>query len=505
MSEHPASHHNGSDRPASDRQMTDRPTSDGTASDHRGTDHSGSDHSGSDHPGSDSAIRVEAVSKSFGDVKALQDVTLNAPRGRVYGLLGPNGAGKTTLVRILTTLLRPDRGRASVLGWDVARDAERVRPRIGLAGQYAAVDENLTGRENLRMVGRLYHLPTREARRRADEVLERFALVPAADRPVKTYSGGMRRRLDLGASLVGRPEVLFLDEPTTGLDPRSRLEMWGLIQELVRGGATLLLTTQYLEEADELADRIAVIDEGRLIAEGTSDELKARLARDVIEVRVGRRDQVEPARRALEGLGFGDVTIDADAMRLSLPAPEGGASLVAAVRALDGTEVELADVGLRRPSLDDVFLAITGRGSRPSGAGPTSADGTGANAGGPGANGPDGNGIAKRARRTAADVVASDRAAAGRRGAAEASPGGDGGTEGAGRPSGTERAQGSGTQRSQDSRAQRPQDSGAQHSQDSGTQRSQSSGAAPGGGAAKAPPSRKKRRGGPRKPRKGGR
>ncbi len=307
------------------------------------------------------AIEVEGVYKRFGKVLALQGVDLRVPAGKVFGLLGPNGAGKTTLVRVLTTLLTPDAGYARVLGLDVVREAERLRGMIGLAGQYAAVDENLTGRENLEMVGRLYHLSRQEAKQRAAEVLERFSLLDAANRPAKTYSGGMRRRLDLGASLVGHPRVLFLDEPTTGLDPRSRLEMWGLIRELVREGSTLLLTTQYLEEADELADRVAVIDQGRLIAEGTADELKARMASDVLEVVVADPAQLGEAARALRPLGADAPQLDEAGQRLTLPVSEGAQSLVAAVRALDDVGVKLADLSLRRPSLDDVFLALTGQ------------------------------------------------------------------------------------------------------------------------------------------------
>ena len=311
----------------------------------------------------EAAIYVEDVRKSFGNVKALEGVSLEARAGRVFGLLGPNGAGKTTLVRILTTLLKPDSGTARVLGYDVRTDAERLRGLIGLAGQYAAVDENLTGRENLEMVGRLYHLGRREAKRRAAGVLERFSLEDAADRPAKTYSGGMRRRLDLGASLVGEPQVLFLDEPTTGLDPRSRIEMWNSIKELVAGGTTLLLTTQYLEEADELADRIAVIDDGRVIAEGTADELKSRLASDVLEVKVEAAD-LSRAADALKTVGTDAPQTDGEAGRLTLPVAEGARSLVAAVRALDEAGVTLTDLSLRRPSLDDVFLALTGEASR---------------------------------------------------------------------------------------------------------------------------------------------
>jgi len=311
------------------------------------------------------AITVEGVHKRFSAVNALQGVDLHAPVGKVFGLLGPNGAGKTTLVRILTTLLKPDAGRVRVLGLDVAREAEALRPLIGLAGQYAAVDENLTGRENLEMVGRLYHLGRREAKRRAGEVLERFSLVDAANRPVKTYSGGMRRRLDLGASLVGRPQVLFLDEPTTGLDPRSRKEMWALIRELVAGGTTLLLTTQYLEEADALAERIAVIDRGQVIAEGTADELKSRLGSDVLELKLADPALLERASGALRGLGADAPQLDAETGRLSLSVTDGAQSLVAAVRRLDEAGVRLSDISLRRPSLDDVFLALTGAQAAP--------------------------------------------------------------------------------------------------------------------------------------------
>ena len=307
----------------------------------------------------DFAIDVEGVRKAFGSVQALDGVSLRAPTGKVFGLLGPNGAGKTTLVRILTTLLLPDEGRATVLGLDVRTQREGLRPRIGLAGQYAAVDENLTGRENLVMVGRLYHLGRREALRRADEVLERFDLAHAAGRPAKTFSGGMRRRLDLAASLVGRPEVLFLDEPTTGLDPRSRRTMWALIRELVEGGTTLLLTTQYLEEADELADRIAVVDHGRVIAEGTSDELKARLARDYVEVGVERPADFDAALHTLRDLSDEELVSEPDTLRISLPAVHGARDLVEAVRRLDAADIGLADIGLRRPSLDEVFLALT--------------------------------------------------------------------------------------------------------------------------------------------------
>jgi ABC-2 type transport system ATP-binding protein len=288
-------------------------------------------------------------------------VDLQVPAGTVLGLLGPNGAGKTTIVRILTTLLRPDAGRATVVGHDVVKDAEALRHAIGLAGQYAAVDESLTGRENLVMVGRLYHLGRREAERRADEVLERFELAEAADRQVKTYSGGMRRRLDLGASLVGRPTVLFLDEPTTGLDPRGRLGLWEVIGGLVNDGTTLLLTTQYLEEADRLANAIAVIDHGRVIAEGTADELKSRVGGEVLEVTVEPSRDAVAAAGALAAIASGEAQIDAGAGHVTVPVQGRGAALAEAVRLLDGAGVTIADLALRRPTLDDVFLALTGR------------------------------------------------------------------------------------------------------------------------------------------------
>jgi ABC-2 type transport system ATP-binding protein len=310
----------------------------------------------------DPVIVAEGVHKHYGPVKAVDGVDLQVRPGTVLGLLGPNGAGKTTMVRILTTLLHPDEGRATVAGFDVVRQAAELRHVIGLAGQYAAVDENLTGQENLEMVGRLYHLPATEARRRATEVLERFDLTDAADRTAKTYSGGMRRRLDLGASLVGRPKVLFLDEPTTGLDPRSRLEMWDIIRELVHDGTTLLLTTQYLEEADRLADSIAVIDHGRVIAEGTADELKTRVGGEVLALRVSDRSEVPAAAGAVLGLGPGGGKVDNNTGELTIPVGvDGPAILTEAIRRLDDEGVRLADVALRRPTLDDVFLSLTGR------------------------------------------------------------------------------------------------------------------------------------------------
>jgi ABC-2 type transport system ATP-binding protein len=306
------------------------------------------------------AIVTEGLRRAFGPVKAVDGVDLLASAGTVLGLLGPNGAGKTTIVRILTTLLPPDSGSARVAGYDVVRDAAALRSVIGLAGQFAAVDENLTGRENLELVGRLYHLRGAEARRRADEMLERFELTDAAARTVKTYSGGMRRRLDLGASLIGGPQVLFLDEPTTGLDPRSRYALWDVIRELVNDGTTLLLTTQYLEEADRLADRISVIDLGRVIAEGTSDELKSRVGGDLLALRVADRAAAGTAAEAIAGLGTGAPQVVPESGEVSLPVAEGASILVEAVRRLDAAGVELSDLALRRPTLDDVFLALTG-------------------------------------------------------------------------------------------------------------------------------------------------
>jgi ABC-2 type transport system ATP-binding protein len=306
-------------------------------------------------------IQTEGLAKRFGIVEALKGIDLEVRAGTVFGLLGPNGAGKTTAVRILTTLLLPDRGRAEVAGLDVVRDAEALRSKIGLAGQSAAIDENLTGLENIEMVGRLYHLPAAEARRRAGEILERFGLDDAADRQAKTYSGGMRRRLDVAASLVARPDVLFLDEPTTGLDPRSRMDLWALIRELVAEGKTILLTTQYLEEADNLADRIAVIDLGTVIAEGTSDELKAKIGGEVLEIHIEGRDELERAAIALKGIGSGDPTTDIDAGVIRIPVgSDGPVALMDSVRRLDDEQLKLADIALHRPTLDDVFLSLTG-------------------------------------------------------------------------------------------------------------------------------------------------
>jgi len=305
-------------------------------------------------------IEATGLVKRYGSVVALAGLDLAVPEGTVLGLLGPNGAGKTTAVRVLTTLLDADEGSAFVAGFDVRAEPQRVRERIGLSGQYAAVDEYLTGYENLDMIGRLYRLGRQRSRERARELLERFALSDAADRPVKTYSGGMRRRLDLAGALVASPKVLFLDEPTTGLDPRSRTEMWHVIRELVSSGTTLLLTTQYLEEADRLADDIVVIDKGRKIAHGTADELKAEVGGERIEMLVGTVEEVEPARQVLAELASGDVQVERESRRLVAPVTGGAGSLVEALRRLDAIGTTVLDVGLRRPTLDDVFLSLTG-------------------------------------------------------------------------------------------------------------------------------------------------
>jgi ABC-2 type transport system ATP-binding protein len=303
-------------------------------------------------------IEVEGVTKVFGDVTALAGLDLTVSQGRILGLLGPNGAGKTTAVSILTTLLKPDSGRARVAGHDVVASPREVRRRIGLSGQNAAVDEHLTGLENLELIGRLYHLGAKGSRARAAELLERFGLTDAARRPVGTYSGGMRRRLDLAGALVAQPPVLFLDEPTTGLDPRSRVELWDVIRDLVSKGTTLLLTTQYLEEADRLADDILVIDHGRRIAQGSADQLKEMVGGERIEIRVDHQSDVARAAAIMGRYATGVVR--AEDRLVTAPVDGGASTLVATLRALDAEGISIHDVGLRRPTLDDVFMSLTG-------------------------------------------------------------------------------------------------------------------------------------------------
>ncbi|MEV0239577.1 ATP-binding cassette domain-containing protein [Streptomyces sp. NPDC050674] len=305
----------------------------------------------------DTAITVEGAEKTYGDKKALDGLDLTVARGTVHGVLGPNGAGKTTLVRILSTLLRPDAGRVRVAGHDVVREAYAVRSRIGLLGQHAALDEELGGRQNLELFGRLHHLGARGARARAGELLERFGLAGTGRKAVRQYSGGMRRRLDLAASLITEPEVLFLDEPTTGLDPRGRAEVWACVRSLTDGGTTVLLTTQYLEEADQLADRISVVDAGRVIAEGTPDELKARTGGDRIDVVLRDAGRLGAAVALLPLTG---VSVDADRRLLSAPVTDRMEALFGVVRALEEAGIEAEDVALRRPTLDEVFLHLTG-------------------------------------------------------------------------------------------------------------------------------------------------
>ena len=320
----------------------------------------------------ESVISVEGLVQHFGSVVAVDGVDFEVPSGTVLGLLGPNGAGKTTIVRILTTILRPDAGRATVLGLDVVRDPEAVRRSIGLAGQYAAVDENLTGRENLRMVGQLSHQHRSVIPARADELLERFGLTNAANRPVRTYSGGMRRRLDLAAALVHRPPVLFLDEPTTGLDPSGRSDLWAIIEQLVGDGTTVLLTTQYLEEADRLADNIIVIDDGKIIAEGAAAQLKAGLGNTIVDVEM--LDGAD-ARAAVARLGqLGPATVLDDGRTVAVRVSEGGRSILEVVRSLDAAGLAPESLAIREPTLDDVFLQLTGHKVADSGPEPSTAD-----------------------------------------------------------------------------------------------------------------------------------
>ncbi len=308
---------------------------------------------------SGNAIIASNISKSFGKIQALKDISVTVPSGKVLALLGPNGAGKTTLVRILTTLMRADSGVASVAGFDAHTQGQQLRAVIGLTGQFAAIDEYLTGRENLELVGKLYHIPMEQARARAIELLSQFDLVDAADRIAKTYSGGMRRRLDLAASLVNKPKVLFLDEPTTGLDPQSRITLWGIIKQLVADGTTVLLTTQYLEEADHLADNIVVINHGQIIAQGTARELKAKIGGDVLEIHVLKPTEAVQVAELLKTITDETAHIEAEVGVVTIPTKRGADSLIEAVRLLDKYHIAIADIALRRPTLDDVFLKLT--------------------------------------------------------------------------------------------------------------------------------------------------
>ncbi|MGA4948765.1 ATP-binding cassette domain-containing protein [Streptomyces lydicamycinicus] len=351
------------------------------------------------------AIYAEGLVKTFGDVRALDGVDLDVPEGTVLGMLGPNGAGKTTAVRVLTTLLQPDRGKAVVAGIDVLAHPDKVRRSIGLSGQFAAVDEYLTGRENLMMVGQLYQMSGRDAKRRAAELLERFHLGDAADRTAKTYSGGMRRRLDLAAALVVSPPVMFMDEPTTGLDPRNRQGLWDVIQELVAGGTTLLLTTQYLEEADRLAHDICVVDHGKVIARGTSDQLKARTGGERVEVVVHAPEHLTVADEVLRGFGKGEGTVEPHTRKLTIPVTGGAKLLAEVIRELDLRGVEIDDIGLRRPTLDDVFISLTGHAAETADANGNGADAADA---GPADGGSVGRQKKRRKTGAAADALDAD-------------------------------------------------------------------------------------------------
>lgn len=315
------------------------------------------------------AFEVKNAAKYFDEVKALDGVSIKSEQGKIFGLLGPNGAGKTTLINMLSTLSQPTKGSLKVLGVDVVENPNEVRNLIGLAGQFAAVDEYLTGEENLYMIGRLYHLPVKEAKARTKKVLSDLGLTDAAKRQAKTYSGGMRRRLDLGASLVGQPKILFLDEPTTGLDPSTRLDLWKAIRDLVKQGTSILLTTQYLEEADELADHIAVIDHGRLIAEGTSTQLKAKLGGDVVEFDIADASEKDKALQAVKDIAKQKPTVDGSGLGIKVPVKDGSTSLLAVVEALSKAKVAPTSISLHRPSLDDVFLSLTGSKAKNKGGG----------------------------------------------------------------------------------------------------------------------------------------
>ncbi len=310
------------------------------------------------------AFEIQNLHKYYGKVKALNGVTLKATEGKIFGMLGPNGAGKTTIVKVLSTLITPDKGWAKVHGIDVAKDPRAVRTNIGLAGQFAAVDEFLTGRENIVMVGQLYGLRKSEAKKRAEDILEKLSLTEAADRTVKTYSGGMRRRLDLGASLIGQPKILFLDEPTTGLDPRTRKELWEIIRQLEKEGTSILLTTQYLEEADELADKIAVIDDGKLIAEGTSAQLKRRLGGDLVEIEFHAANEFEKAAKILAGSSKAKVQTDDVDFTIKIPVSNSAKDLLAITQVIEKSKLNPINISLHKPSLDDVFLSLTGKKSK---------------------------------------------------------------------------------------------------------------------------------------------